>query len=476
MNSYIPTIGIEVHVELKTNTKIFSGSKNGYGMGANTLTNVIDLGYPGTLPVINEKVVSIAIKAAKVLNCKIRKTMYFDRKNYFYPDNPKNYQITQFNTPIGYDGYVPIIVDGKEKKIEIEEIHIEEDTCKSMHRGNVSLLDFNRAGVPLIEIVTKPCISSAEEAKLYIEKLRETLLYADISDCKIEEGSMRCDANVSIRKNESDPFGTKAEIKNIGSISNVKLSIEKEIERQAKLYDNGESFLPQTRRFDSKLNDTVLMRVKETGNDYRYFPEPDIPYLNLTDEMIDNAVKEIPMMPDERRKIYLEKGISEINSNKIINHREMSDYLNQFIDTDLDFVIASNLLLGDIASYLNKNLKSLSDTKLSNDKFMDLVSKIKKGELTSKNVKDITCDILEREDSIDSIIKEKGISNITDNNQVLEIIKQVIDENPESVEDYKNGYDRAIKFLMGQVMKVSHGKANPSLAMELLKEELDKLK
>lgn len=476
MSNYIPTIGIEVHVELKTNTKIFSNSKNGYGMGANTLTNVIDLGYPGTLPTINEAVINKAIKAAKVLNCKIRKTMHFDRKNYFYPDNPKNYQITQFNTPIGYDGYVPIIVDGKEKRIEIEEMHIEEDTCKSMHRGSVTLLDFNRAGVPLIEIVTKPCISSAEEAKLYIEKLRETLLYADISDCKIEEGSMRCDANVSIRKSEFDPFGTKAEIKNIGSISNVKLSIEKEIERQTKLYDNGESFLPQTRRFDSKLNDTVLMRVKETGNDYRYFPEPDIPYINLTDEYIEEVVSEIPMMPDERRKKYINKGISEINSEKIINHREMSDYLNQFIDTDLDFVIASNLLLGDIASYLNKNLKNLSDTKLSNEKFMDLVSKIKSGELTSKNVKDITCDILEREDSIDSIIKEKGISNITDNNQVLEIVKKVIDENPISVEDYKNGYDRAIKFLMGQVMKASQGKVNPSLAMEILKEELDKLK
>ena len=476
MNSYIPTIGIEVHVELKTNTKIFSNSKNGYGMGANTLTNVIDLGYPGTLPTINEAVIDKAIKAAKVLNCKIRRHMHFDRKNYFYPDNPKNYQITQFNTPIGYDGYVPIIVDGKEKRIEIEEMHIEEDTCKSMHRGSVSLLDFNRAGVPLIEIVTKPCISSAEEAKLYIEKLRETLLYADISDCKIEEGSMRCDANVSIRKNESDPFGTKAEIKNIGSISNVKLSIEKEIERQAKLYDNGETFLPQTRRFDSKLNDTVLMRVKETGNDYRYFPEPDIPFINLTEEKINEVVSEIPIMPDERRKVYLDKGISEINSNKIINHREMSDYLNKFIDTDLDFVIASNLLLGDIQSYLNKNNINLSDTKLTDDKFMSIVSKIKSGELTSKNVKDIIDDILDRDISCEEIIKEKGISNITNNDEVLEIIRGVISQNSESVEDYKNGHDRAIKFLMGQVMKVSCGKVNPGLAMELLKEELAKLK
>ena len=476
MSNYIPTIGIEVHVELKTNTKIFSSSKNGYGMGANTLTNVIDLGYPGTLPTINEAVINKAIKAAKVLNCKIRRQMHFDRKNYFYPDNPKNYQITQFNTPIGYDGYVPIIVDGKEKRIEIEEMHIEEDTCKSMHRGEVSLLDFNRAGVPLIEIVTKPCISSAEEAKLYIEKLRETLLYADISDCKIEEGSMRCDANVSIRKSESDSFGTKAEIKNIGSISNVKLSIEKEIERQAKLYDNGETFLPQTRRFDSKLNDTVLMRVKETGNDYRYFPEPDIPFINLTEEHISEVISEIPMMPDERRKVYLEKGISEINSNKVINHREISDFLNKFIDTDLDFVIASNLLLGDIQSYLNKNNKDLSDTKLSDDKFMSLVSKIKKGELTSKNVKDIIDDILDKDISCDEIIKEKGISNITNNDEVLDIITKVISENNESVEDYKNGHDRAIKFLMGQVMKASSGKVNPGLAMKLLQEQLSKLK
>ena len=476
MSNYIPTIGIEVHVELKTNTKIFSSSKNGYGMGANTLTNVIDLGYPGTLPTINEAVINRAIKAAKVLNCKIRKTMHFDRKNYFYPDNPKNYQITQFNTPIGYDGYVPIIVDGKEKRIEIEEMHIEEDTCKSMHRGSVSLLDFNRAGVPLIEIVTKPCISSPEEAKLYIEKLRETLLYADISDCKIEEGSMRCDANVSIRKNVEDPFGTKSEIKNIGSISNVKLSIEKEIERQAKLYDNGETFLPQTRRFDSKLNDTVLMRVKETGNDYRYFPEPDIPYINLTEDYINEVVSEIPMMPDERRKIYIEKGISELNSNKVINHREISDFLNRFIDTDLDFVTASNLLLGDIQSYLNKNNISLNDTKLTDDKFMSLVSKIKSGELTSKNVKEIINDILDRDISCDDIIKEKGISNITNNDEVLDIINQVISENSESVEDYKIGHDRAIKFLMGQVMKASHGKVNPGIAMELLKEELSKLK
>ena len=221
MTSYIPTIGVEVHVELKTNTKIFSASTNGYGQMANSLTGPIDLGYPGTLPTVNKEVINLAIKAAKVLNCNIRREMHFDRKNYFYPDNPKNFQITQSRTPIGYDGYVEIDVNGEKKKIEILEMHIEEDTCKSTHRGDKTLLDFNRAGVPLIEIVTKPCISSSLEAKLYLEKLKELLFYSDISDCKMEEGSMRCDANVSIRKNETAPFGTKCEIKNIGSISNV---------------------------------------------------------------------------------------------------------------------------------------------------------------------------------------------------------------------------------------------------------------
>ena len=227
MSKYIPTIGIEVHVELKTNTKIFSNSINGYGQMANSLTNVIDLGYPGTLPTLNEEVINLGIKAATVLNCKIRREMTFDRKNYFYPDNPKNFQITQNKTPIGYDGYVEIDDDGVKKKIYIEEMHIEEDTCKSTHRKDKTLLDFNRAGVPLIEIVTKPCMRTPNEAKLYLEKLKELLFYTDVSDCKMEEGSMRADANISLRKNESDPLGTKVEIKNIGSISNVKLSLKK---------------------------------------------------------------------------------------------------------------------------------------------------------------------------------------------------------------------------------------------------------
>ncbi len=472
MTNYIPTIGIEVHVELKTNTKIFSDSKNGYGQMANSYTNVIDLGYPGTLPTLNMEVVNLAIKAATVLNCKIRRKMHFDRKNYFYPDNPKNFQITQSRTPIGYDGYVEIEVNGTKKKIEIEEMHIEEDTCKSTHRGDKTLLDFNRAGVPLIEIVTKPCISSSLEAKLYLEKLKELLFYSDISDCKMEEGSMRCDANVSIRKDESSPLGTKCEIKNIGSISNVGLSIEKEIIRQAKLLDNNETFKEQTRRYDDKLGDTVLMRVKETGNDYRYFPEPDIPYLYVTDEMIREATKTLCMLPDERRKVYISKGVSEINANKLVQNRPLSDYFNTLLDEKTNFKIASNLLLGDISAYLNKNEKLITETTLTKERFISLISKIEDNTLTSKNLKEILDTVLEEKTSIEDIIKNSGISNITDDSVIREIIKNIINNNQESVADYKAGHDRAIKFLMGQVMRETKGSANPKLAMDILQEEL----
>ena len=283
---------------------------------------------------------------------------------------------------------------------------------------------------------------------------------------------MRADANVSIRKNESDPFGTKAEIKNIGSITNVAISINKEIERQSKLYDNGETFKPQTRRYDDKLGDTVLMRVKETGNDYRYFPEPDIPFVYVTDEMIENVVKTIPMLPDERRTIYIEKGVPEVNANKIVQNRSLSDYFNTLLDENTNFKIASNLLLGDIAAYLNKEEKLITDTTLTKERFVELIKNMEDNTLTSKNLKDILNKVLEETSSISEIIKASGIENITDDSAIREVIKKVIEENPGSVEDYKTGHDRAIKFLMGQVMKASRGSANPKIAMDILMEEL----
>ena len=263
---------------------------------------------------------------------------------------------------------------------------------------------------------------------------------------------MRADANVSIRKNKEDPFGTKAEIKNIGSISNVKLGLEKEIERQTKLYDNGETFLPQTRRFDDSIGDTVLMRVKETGNDYRYFPEPDIPYVVITDEMIKKANSETPMMPEERRKKYLIREVSEINANKLIQNRPLSDYFNTLLDEKIDFKVASNLLLGDISAYLNKNEKEISDTTLTKERFIELVNDYSSNTITSKNLKEIIDEIMESNKSIKEIIKENGIENITDDTEIRKVVKEIITSNPESVKDYKNGHDRAIKYLMGQVI------------------------
>ena len=278
-----PTIGIEVHVELKTMAKAFSLSKNNFNDEANTNINVLDLGYPGTLPRLNKGIIDFALKACLAFNCKINRLMHFDRKNYFYPDLPKGYQITQQDTPIGYDGYVQI----SNKKIYLERMHIEEDTCKSIHTTD-TLLNFNRAGVPLIEIVTKPCINSGKEAMEYLEKLRETLLYLGISDVKIEEGSMRCDVNVSV--SDSDKLGTKCEVKNIGSISSVGLAIDYEIKRQEELIKKGEKIVEQTRRFDDKTKTTILMRYKETGNDYRYFPEPDIPFIYIDDEWLKEII------------------------------------------------------------------------------------------------------------------------------------------------------------------------------------------
>ena len=329
MSNYKTTVGIEVHAELKTKTKIFSSSLNSYGKMANTMVNPVDLGYPGTLPTLNKEVIRLALRAALVLNCTINKRMHFDRKNYFYPDNPKNYQITQNRTPIGVNGYVEIETENGPKKIRIHDIHIEEDTCKSTHGKTSSMLDFNRAGVPLVEIVTEADMNSDEEAMKYLERLRDLLLYADVSDCKIEEGSMRCDCNVSISKTEK--WGTKVEIKNIGSISNVGLAIKYEEKRQEELLEKGEVIKEQTRRYDDKTDTTVLMRYKETGNDYRYFPEPDIPFVTLTDEYIKEVKDNLPMTASERRKVYVEEGISDLNAGKVLANRNISDYLNKFI-------------------------------------------------------------------------------------------------------------------------------------------------
>jgi aspartyl/glutamyl-tRNA(asn/gln) amidotransferase, B subunit len=466
MSDYKKTVGIEVHCELKTNSKMFIDSINNYGGVANVNINEIDFALPGTLPTINSYGIELGIKAALALNCKINKKVVFDRKNYFYPDLPKGYQITQARNPIGVDGYVEIEVDGIKKKIGIHDIHLEEDTCKSTHAESKSYLDFNRNGVPLIEIVSEPDMNSEKEAMAYLEKLKELLLYTDVSDCKMEEGSMRCDVNVSVSKTEK--LGTRTETKNIGSISSVGRAILVEADRQIGELEQGNTIQEETRRFDEKENRTILMRVKETGNDYRYFPEPDIPPYILEDEKIESIKQNMPILPNKRREIYQEAGINPVNINKIIANKEISDYL---LKVDGNLVIASNLLLGEIQAYLNKTGKNLLDTKLTYDKFNLLVEKLDKKEISNQVFKEIINTIMETDSDLEELIASKKQKELT-LEELEKIVTEVILNNPDSITDYKLGKDRATKFLMGQIMKATKGSASPSQANEILLKKL----
>lgn len=463
---YITTIGIEVHVELKTKHKAFSDSLNTYGDLANTKANEIDMGYPGTLPTLNKEIFDIGIKCAKALNCKINKHTNFDRKNYFYPDNSKGYQITQKNYPIGYDGYVEI----DNKKIHIEEMHLEEDTAKSFHEDKRSLLDFNRAGIPLIEIVSKPDIDNEEEAVQYVEKLREILSYADISDVKIEEGSLRCDVNISLRKNINDPLGVKVEVKNIGSINSIKLAIQSEIKRQKEILDNGGTIIEQTMRYSESENKTILMRLKESKNDYRYFPEPNIPSVNISDDWIDSI--KLPVLPDELRKKYRNLNINEITINALIINKSLNTFLDNVIDIGGSPVICANLLAGDILSYLNKENISIYDTKLTTNSLKELSNRMETEEISSKIAKIILPILLSSDKSIDEIIEEENLVQISDEKELINIIDNIFKINKEFINENKDNPQKVEKFLMGQIMKETKGKANPILTTQLLKEHM----
>ncbi len=463
---YIPTIGIEVHVELKTKHKAFSDTLNTYGNLANSVSNEIDMGYPGTLPTLNKEIFDIGIRCAKVLNCKINKKTSFDRKNYFYPDNSKNYQITQKNYPIGYDGYVEI----SNKKIFIEEMHLEEDTAKSFHDGKESLLDFNRAGIPLIEIVSKPNIDNEDEAVEYVLKLREILSYAEISDVKIEEGSLRCDVNISLRKNIDDSLGTKVEVKNIGSINSIKLAIRSEIERQRLILNNGEKIIEQTMRYSEEENKTILMRVKESKNDYRYFPEPDIPNIYIDDNWINSI--EMPVLPNDLRKKYINYGINDIAINALILYKDLNIFLNKTLELGANPIICANLLTGDILSYLNKENISIYDSKLKELKLKELSDKIEQGIISSKMAKIIIPILLSSEKNINEIIEEENLVQIKDVNEIKNIVNKIFDDNKTFIDENKKNPQKVEKYLMGQIMKETKGKVDPSLTIKLLKEHL----
>ena len=468
-------IGLEVHVELKTDSKIFSPSPAHFGAEPNTNTNVIDLGYPGVLPVVNKRAVEWGMKAAMALNMTVARESKFDRKNYFYPDNPKAYQISQFDQPIGENGWIDIEVNGETKRIGITRAHLEEDAGKLTHKNGYSLVDLNRQGTPLIEIVSEPDIRTPEEAYAYLEKLRSIIQYIEVSDVKMEEGSMRCDANISIRPYGQDEFGTKTELKNLNSFTFVKKGLEYEEKRQEQVILAGGTIEQETRRFDETTGATKLMRVKEGSDDYRYFPEPDIVPMIISDEWIEEVRKTIPELPDARQKRYQEElGLPAYDAHVLTLTKEMSDMFEKTVSLGADPKLASNYLMVDVNAYLNKVQKELSETKLTAEGLAGMIKLITDGTISSKIAKKVFAELIEHGGDAEKIVKEKGLVQVSDSGQLLAWVNEALDNNPKSIEDYKNGRDRAIGFLVGQIMKASKGQANPQMINKMLLEEIAK--
>ena len=468
-------IGLEVHVELKTDSKIFSPSPAHFGAEPNTNTNVIDLGYPGVLPVVNKRAVEWGMKAAMALNMTVARESKFDRKNYFYPDNPKAYQISQFDQPIGENGWIDIEVNGETKRIGITRAHLEEDAGKLTHKNGYSLVDLNRQGTPLIEIVSEPDIRTPEEAYAYLEKLRSIIQYIEVSDVKMEEGSMRCDANISIRPYGQDKFGTKTELKNLNSFTFVRKGLEYEEKRQEQVILSGEKIEQETRRFDETTGTTKLMRVKEGSDDYRYFPEPDIVPMIISDEWMEEVRKTIPELPDARQRRYQEElGLPAYDAHVLTLTKEMSDMFEKTVSLGADAKLASNYLMVDVNAYLNKVQKELSETSLTAEGLAGMIKLITDGTISSKIAKKVFAELIEHGGDAEKIVKEKGLVQVSDSGQLLAWVNEALDNNPKSIEDYKNGRDRAVGFLVGQIMKVSKGQANPQMINKMLLEEIAK--
>ena len=468
-------IGLEVHVELKTNSKIFSSSPNHFGAEPNTNTSVIDLGYPGVLPVLNKNVVDFAMKAALALNMEIEQETKFDRKNYFYPDNPKAYQISQFDKPIGKNGWIEIEVDGYTKRIGITRLHMEEDAGKLTHGDGYSLVDFNRQGTPLVEIVSEPDIRTPNEAYAYLEKLKSIIQYTGVSDCKMEEGSLRCDANISIRPYGQDEFGTKTELKNLNSFNFVRRGLEHEEVRQAEVLRAGGVIEQETRRFDEKTGKTILMRVKEGTDDYRYFPEPDLVRLSISDEWVERIRQSIPELPDARKVRYeKELGLTAYDAAVLVINKDISDFFDAMVKEGADAKLSANWLMGDVSAYLNAEQKEIGETALTPENLAGMVKLISDGTISSKIAKKVFTELVTNGGDAAKIVKEKGLVQISDPEVIRGFVTTVLDNDPKSVEDFKGGKDRAIKALLGQIMKASKGQANPQLTNQILLEEINK--
>ncbi len=475
MSDYEVVIGLEVHAELSTKTKIFCSCPTSFGSEPNTQVCPVCMGMPGTLPVLNEKVVEYAVKAGLATNCGISKDSKNDRKNYFYPDTPRAYQITQDDKPLCENGYIEIDTNEGKKKVRILRIHIEDDAGKLNHdelRGG-SLVDLNRAGVPLIEIVSEPDLRSAKEVEEYLRKLKSILEYIEVSDCKMEEGSLRADVNVSVRKIGTKEFGTRTEMKNMNSFRSIVRAIEYESNRQIEVLENGGKIYQETLRWDEVSGKTFSMRNKEDAQDYRYFPEPDLVAIKLSDEYIENIKNNLPELPESRKQRYLEEcKLSEKDANIISSSKYLADLFEQASKICNNYKAVNNWIISDISRILNEKEMEPKDIPFTSKELANLVILIDKGTISSSIGKKVLDELFENPRNPEEIIKEKGWIQISDEKAIKEIVLNILEANPQSIADFKAGKDRALGFLVGQAMKQTKGKANPKMLNEMFLEEL----
>lgn len=463
-------IGIEVHCELMTQTKMFSGAALGYGARPNTHINEIDISMPGTLPSLNKEAVKYGVMLSKALNLEIDPLLRFDRKNYFYSDLPKGYQITQNFYPLGKNGAFEINVDGEPKTIRINRLHLEEDTAQQIHEGDNTQIDFNRAGTPLVEIVTEADFRSGKEAKAYIEALRQLVIYLGVSDGKMAEGSLRCDVNISLRPIGEEKFGTKVEVKNLNSLNNIQKAIDYEMNRQEELLLAGETITSQTLRFDEETQTTVVMRDKETTVDYRYFVDPNIPPTHIPNDILEIELPELPK--DKKKRYQTEYELSEYDVDVLMSEIELVHYFDQVAPKINNSKLTINWLTQELISLIGE--KPLENI-IKPEYFISFIDALDKKTINSKQAKEVYQELMQGKDP-KQVIKDKGMVQISDEGQLLAWIEEVLASNPSIIEDYKNGLDKSIKFVVGQVMKNSKGKANPALTNKLVVATLDKHK
>ena len=476
---YEAVIGLEIHSELKTATKIFCGCATTFGAEQNTHTCPVCLGLPGVLPTINRRVVEFAIKAGLATNCKINKYSKFDRKNYYYPDLPKNWQTSQYDLPIAYAGHVEIDVEGNKKTVRLTRIHMEEDAGKLVHSGTTikdsssSNVDYNRTGVPLIEIVSEPDMHSAAEARAYMEKIKLILEYIDVSNCKMEEGNLRADINVSLRPIGSEKLGTRTEMKNINSFKALEDAINYEIDRQAEILDDGGKIIQETRTWNPEKGITQSMRSKEDAHDYRYMPEPDLPPIITTDEEIEAFRASLPELPDARRARLKNLGLSDYDAGIITSSRAMAEYFDAVISNGADAKATANWIMGDLSKNLNADGLTIENSPVDAKRLAEMINLIAKGTISGKIAKTVFAEMWKSPDSPEKIVKDKGLVQITDSSAIEGVIDEVIAKNPKAVEEYRGGKKKALGALVGQVMKLTKGKANPQIVNQLLAKKLE---